>query len=167
MTTDDLGRADRLATRLDEVLPPGSDQIRLLASDEPAVKAAARIAGSPRPALSPETRDWIEGWVLAQADSVFGLRPIFTRRRVTRWAAAACLLFTLLAALLVASSYGDTAHRTAPLVDQSQTGTYPGLIQAPSSADTSLYIPQDAVSNPSLTEIGSGSTSIFILPPAR
>jgi hypothetical protein len=84
---------------------------------------------------------------------------------MARWAAAACLMVALLAAILAVTSSDSSSDHAARLVDQGQTSA-PGVL-APSSPDTSVYIPQDVISSPAaLTELGGGSTSIFILPAA-
>jgi hypothetical protein len=159
----DSRQPDELAARLDKVLPPGSADIDESTAAGPAIQAAVRLAHDPRPALSAESRARIEAQILAHAAGA--RRPVVTRViGWGRWAAAACLMVAVLAAVLVFSSSGGPSHPAAPTVDQAQFSVPDGLY-APSSPDTVVYIPQDTISPViPLTEIGAGSTSIFIVP---
>jgi hypothetical protein len=162
MTTNPT-KAHDLAARLDDVLPPGSDQIHDAPDDDPAIHAAIWLARAPRPVLTAAARDRIEAWVLTGANRVFAPRRTVW---LMRGLAAACVLIVALAALWVALSPGDTAnpsHHAPALADQAESGPW----IAPSSPDTVLIILSDAVAPPALlTEIGGGATSLFIFPAA-
>ncbi len=149
-----------LAARLDEILPPGRADLDNAPRD-PALRAALELARDSRPVLSAAARAHIQAQMLAQADHVFTRPRTSPMRRLftLRWAAA-IIVTVVLAAFLVTTLTGDTSHHPAPVADQAHTS---GLIVAPSAPDTALFIPQDALST-SLTEIGTGSTSIFIQP---
>lgn len=83
--------ADQLADRLDQVLPPQSDVVTEHDSD-PLVDTALRLARSPHPALGRDQVARIESLILARVHSGHTRRPI---RTILYWAAAACLIITL------------------------------------------------------------------------
>jgi hypothetical protein len=155
-----MNSPDDLATWLDDSLPPGRADLDDN-TNHPAIRAAVELARDSRPVLSTAARSRIEAQVLAQADHVFARRTA-TRRRVyfVGRRAAAALLIVVLAAFLVATFTHDSSHRPMSIADQAQPG--PG-ITAPSAPDSVVFIPQDGVST-SLTQIGAGSTSIFVQP---
>jgi hypothetical protein len=130
-------------------------------TSQPAIRAAVELARDSRPVLSAAARSRIQAQVLAQADRVYAPRAVMRRRAffVARRAAAA-LVIVFLAAFLVTTFTHDAAPRPAPIADQAQPGP---VVMAPSAPDSAVFIPQDGITA-SLTEIGAGSTSIFVQP---
>jgi hypothetical protein len=155
-----MNSPDDLAARLDDSLPPGRADLDDNTS-HPAVRAAVELARDSRPVLSAAARSRIQAQVLARADHVFAPRTVARRWVffVARWAAAA-LLIVVLAAFLVAAFTGDSLQRPAPIADQAESDQ---VFMASSAPDSVVFIPQDGVST-ALTEIGAGSTSIFVQP---
>jgi hypothetical protein len=153
---------EQLAARLDEVLPPGSQDIFESSTDAPEIHAAVRLARATRPVLTGESRRAIEHRMRARANAVFGaptrLRGLNGSLRLARWAAA-CLLIAMVGVVLAVALSGSGADRSSPPDDVA------GMLHAPSSPHTSVVIPDDAVLAPArLTVTGSGSSSLFIIP---
>ena len=86
---------DSLAAGLDAALPPGCDDV-LPAEGDPLVEVAARLAGAPRPQLSPAAMARIQAQVMEAHRQRVSARPARWRLPpALRWAVAAGLVVLL------------------------------------------------------------------------
>ncbi len=118
-------QSERLAARLDRVLPPGQSFTPPPTRD-PLVNTAAYLAQTPVPPLSAEAVQRIETRLMSAFDS---LHPRIVRRQalnVWRWAAAACVAFFLFAGGVTASAAwsvpGDPLYGVKQVIEQVELG---------------------------------------------
>ncbi|MBK9124051.1 MAG: hypothetical protein IPM16_13175 [Chloroflexi bacterium] len=146
---------DRLSDALDRHLPPASDRVSTDLPDDPAVRAASRLATGPKPMLDPAARARMKAQVMAAVPAAARGSP----RPILRYAAfvlasaavTAIALFGLFSAL---SNYSAGATPTpAAVAAVTETGTATDIAPTATDEPTSTPRPPSATPIVAVTDV--------------
>lgn len=154
--------AEYLADSLDRHLPPDSDRVSPQLPDDPAVRAASRLATGPKPMLDPAARARMKAQVMAAVPTIVpGGPPPVIRYIVFALASAAVTviaLFGLFNALNISGAGATPTPAAVALV--TETGTTTDMPPTATDEPTATQVP------PTLTLVGGQTQALSETPAA-